>query len=207
MAEPLRPPALPLAERLVAASEAILAEEGLEGLTLRRVAARAGVTHGAPLRHYRSFAALRSEVAARGFRQLSEAMEAGASGVPPGGGPLARLAACARAYLGAAVAAPALFALMFRPELLDFEHGDLARAAAASFDRLVGFVRAAQDAGWHTGRPTRRLAGTLWSAIHGLSLLWAQGAYPAVVPDTSLEEALASTLDLVLQNPHPRSSP
>jgi len=207
LAQPTRSPQPPLAERLVTASEAILAEQGLEGLTLRRVAARAGVTHGAPLRHYRSFAALRSEVAARGFRHLIEAVEAEAGAVPPGAGPRARLAACARAYLDAAVSSPALFALMFRPELLDFEHVGLARAATDSFDQLVRFVRAAQDAGWHAGRPTRRLSGALWSAIHGLALLWAQGAYPAVVPDTSLEEALATTIDLVLQDPHPRSSP
>ena len=51
-------------ERLVQVALALLADEGLEALTLRRIARRAGVSHGAPLRHFSSFSALRSEIAA-----------------------------------------------------------------------------------------------------------------------------------------------
>ena len=197
---------LPLAERLVEEAEALLAEAGIEALTLRGVAARAGVTHGAPLRHYASLTALRSELARRGFERLTASVGMAAAAVPPGGGTAARLAACARAYLSAAVANPGLFALMFRPELLDVHHAGFARASAGAFDQLLGHVRAAQDAGWHVDRDSRRLAGVLWSAIHGLAGLWAQGAYAAVVPETTLEEALAITLDLVLRDLPTRST-
>ena len=200
-----RPPPPPLAERLVQVTEGLLAREGIEGITLRRIARGAGVTHGAPLRHYRSYGTLLAEVAARGFRSLSAAVDREAGLLQPGAGPRARLAAAARAYLRSAVGNPGLFALMFRPEILDRDHEGFRRDAEEAFEQLVRLVRAAQDAGWNPDVETRRLAGALWSSVHGLASLYAQGAYPAVVPGTSLEDALDATLRLVLGTPPERS--
>lgn len=195
-----------LADRLVEVAEEILAEQGIEALTLRAIARRAGVTHGAPLRHYPSLAALLSEVAARGFRSLFAAIEAAESSLPPGVGARARLAAAARAYVRCAVAQPDLFALMFRPELLDVAAPAFVRDSQAAFDQLVRLVRAAQDEGWRTEQPTRRLAGAHWACVHGLATLWSQGAYQGVVRATSLDEALDTHLELILADPTPRST-
>jgi AcrR family transcriptional regulator len=203
---PRRPSAAPLADRLVEAAEAILAEEGLEALTLRAIARRAGVTHGAPLRHYPSLAALLSEVAARGFRALVAAVEAAETALPPGADGPARLAAAARAYVGCAVARPGVFALMFRPELLDVAAPRFARDSQAAFAQLERAVRAAQDGGWRTAAPTRRLAGALWASIHGFASLWTQGAYQGVVRAPSLDAALDDLVGLLLAEPHTRSS-
>jgi len=197
-----RPPAprsaMHLADRLVETAEEILASEGLEGLSMREVARRAGVTHGAPLRHYPSFAALLAEVAARGFRTLDAAVESAAAAVAPGAGATERLAAGARAYLDCAIAKPAVFALMFRPELIDASHGTLLRDSNAAFESLVRLVRGAQDGGWHTGRDTRQLAGSLWASIHGLATLWSPGAYANAVQNTSFEAAVESMLELLI---------
>lgn len=192
----------PLDARLLDVAEALLANDGLEGLSLRRIARRAGVSHGAPLRHYPSLAALLSEVAARGFRLLSEALEKSAAQLPPGAGPLARLAAAGRGYVELAVSKPGLFALMFRPETLDTQNPTLARASAESFEQLVRLVRAAQDAGWRAERDTRLLSGCVWAAVHGLAMLWAEGAF-AVAADASgatLDDALRTTMELVLSD-------
>jgi AcrR family transcriptional regulator len=197
-----RPPAprsaAHLADRLVDTTEAILAEAGLEGLSMREVARRAGVTHGAPLRHYASFAALLAEVAARGFRSLDEAVESAANDVAPGAGPTARLAAGARASLDCAIARPALFALMFRPELVDASHGSFAADSNAAFEQLVRLVRGAQDGGWRTTQDTRQLAGSLWASIHGLASLWSHGAYAIAVRNQSFDAALESLLELTI---------
>jgi AcrR family transcriptional regulator len=175
----------------------LLAAQGLEGLSLRRIARRAGVSHGAPLRHYPSLAALLSEVAARGFHMLSEAIEKAASQLAPGAGPLARLAAAGRGYVELAVANPGLFALMFRPESLDAENPRLVQASAESFERLVSHVRAAQDAGWHPERDTRVLAGCTWASVHGLATLWADGAL-AHTTRASLDDLISTTFTLAL---------
>ena len=190
-------PTEPLGQRLVQVALDLLADEGIEALTLRRIARRAGVSHGAPLRHYRSLADLLSEVAARGFQQLSEALEKSAAQLPPGAGPMARLEAAARAYVETAVANPGLFALMFRPVDLDVANPRFVGEAAGAFEQLVRLVRAAQDAGWQPGRDTRLLAGCVWAAVHGLATLWAQGAFAGPVGGASLDDALEITLELV----------
>jgi AcrR family transcriptional regulator len=189
-----------LADRLVLVAEELLETDGLEGLTMREVARRAGVTHGAPLRHYASFATLLAEVAARGFDQLIAAVDEHASAVPAGAGALPRLAASAHAYVRCAVARPQVFALMFRPELLDGTHERLATQSRASFEQLLHYVRAAQDAGWQTAQDTRALAGALWAMVHGLASLWSQHVLPSAVPGVSLDDMLAVAIDLVAVN-------
>lgn len=188
----------PPRERLIRTALGVLAEEGLEGLSLRNVARRAGVSHGAPLRHFASFADLLAEVAAHGFRLLSEAIEKSAAQLAPGAGALARLRAGSRAYVECAVANPALFALMFRPELLDADNASYRRDGDAAFEPLVVQVRAAQDAGWHPDRDTRVLAGAVWASLHGFATLWAQGALSGPVHRASLEDALTTALELLL---------
>ncbi len=189
----------PLDARLIDEALSVLAEEGLEHLTLRRLARRAGVSHGAPLRHYRSFSDLLSEVAARGFQSLSEMVSAAAD-EGDGVDPMARLRAVGRAYVHAAVDTPDLFNLMFRTDDLDTDNASFIRESSAAFEQLVGHVRAAQATGFEPERPTRLLAGVVWAAFHGLALLWSQGAFPgAVGDDASLDDAVDTALDLVLQ--------
>ena len=202
MAAQLPATAPPLDRRLVDQALALLREEGLESLSLRRIARRAGVSHGAPQRHFDGLAGLLSQVAAHGFSLLSCAIEEGAGRLAPGSDPVARLAAAGRAYVEVAVANPALFALMFRPEDLDMQATDLARESKAAFEALLRHVRAAQDTGWQVGRDTRLLAGCVWAAVHGLAVLWAQGALSGPVPRASLDDAVATTLELVVGDRH-----
>jgi hypothetical protein len=91
-----------------------------------------------------------------------------------------------------------VFALMFRPELVDAAHGTFLRDSNAAFEQLVHLVRGAQDGGWHTSRDTRQLAGSLWASIHGLASLWSHGAYAIAVRNPSFEAALESLLELLV---------
>lgn len=191
-----------LRERLVEVTLALLAQEGPEGLTLRRIAREAGVSHGAPLRHFRGFADLKAEVAAHGFRLLSEAIDKSTAALPEAAGPTERLARAGRAYVECAVANPHLFALMFRTGELDPENAAFARDAHAAFAQLLRHVRAVQDTGWRPDVDTRILAGSVWASVHGLATLWSQGAYGGVVPHASLEDAIGG-LGLTFPSAHP----
>jgi AcrR family transcriptional regulator len=175
----------------------LLAEQGLEDLSLRRIARRAGVSHAAPARHFRSHADLLAEVAARGFSLLSEALRKCDAQLPADASPQRRLAAAARAYVDCALANPALFALMFRPESLDVGNAAYVRESREAFEALLQRVGAAQQAGWHAEVDTRRLAGSMWASVHGLASLWAQGAYQGPIPGASLDDALSTTLELI----------
>ena len=66
---------VPTRERLLDCARAHLDEHGLEGLSLRAVARRAGVSHAAPARHFRTVGALLAAVAAQGFRDLMRAVD------------------------------------------------------------------------------------------------------------------------------------
>ena len=193
------------AERLLLVAEELVAREGVEKLTLRRVARRAGVSHGAPLRHFASLSELAAEVAARGFQRLEEACEKGAASLPAGADPRERLAAAGRAYVEMAVETPGLFALMFRPELLDRENPRYVRHASAAFEQVVRSVRAAQGAGFQPATETRALAGAVWSAVHGLASLWSQGALEHPT-GASLETSVDVLLSLILA-PQPGETP
>ena len=190
----------PLDERLVGVTLGLLADEGIEALSLRRIARRAGVSHGAPLRHYRGLSHLLAEVAARGFRLLSAAIERSSAAVPGGASSRVRLAVAGRAYVEAAVANPGLFALMFRPDALDVGDPHFKRESTRAFDHLLRRVRAAQEEGWHPSRDPRVLAACVWAGVHGLATLWAQGALLGPVPNVSLDEMISSTLELVISS-------
>ena len=63
-----------LKEALIAASHKILKEKGADSLSLRAVAAEAGVSHMAPYSHFKSKKSLFQEVAASGFDELASKM-------------------------------------------------------------------------------------------------------------------------------------
>ncbi|MET0149019.1 MAG: TetR/AcrR family transcriptional regulator [Acidimicrobiales bacterium] len=159
---------------LVDTARAYLDERGLEGLTLREIARRAGVSHGAPLRHFPSLAALCSAVATQGFRQLytdiAEAMEAAG---PDGRD---RLGASGQAYVRFAVANPGAYSLMFRPDRCDPTDPDLQAAEQAAFAQLLYAVAEAQGAGWRADVATADLAAVVWAGVHGVAGLTILGA-------------------------------
>jgi len=208
MPDPSPPPRDPPSprERLVAVTLDLIANEGIESITLRRIARRAGVSHGAPLRHFASLADLLAEVAAHGFRLLSERIEKSVAELPPDLDPVARLAAAGRAYAYGAVEQPGLFALMFRPDRLDHANECLRADSKRAFEQLVDLVQRAQATGWSAHRDTRLLAGLAWSSMHGLAALWSTGAFQHAIPGASLDEVLELSQTLTLR-PAPPAPP
>ena len=185
-----------LRDRLIEVALALLAKEGVEALTLRSVARRAGVSHGAPARHFRGLSDLRAEVAAVGYRMLSEAIDKSNAAQPAAAGRRRRLAAAGRAYIECALANPGLFALMFRSGDLDPLNEAYTRDSSAAYQSLLELVRVAQSAGWQTSRDSNLLAGAIWASVHGLATLWAQGAYQKANPEASLDDAITTTLQM-----------
>jgi AcrR family transcriptional regulator len=187
-------------ERLLAAARRVLARDGIEGLTLRAIAREAGVSHGAPLRHFPNLSRLLAALAAEGFEQLvavvAAALDDGdgdGAGAGGAGDPRGQVAQAGRGYLRFALGEPGVFSVMFRPDLCDVTDPAYQAASAASFDQLIDVVAAAQAAGWQARIPTPRLAAILWSNVHGLAELWLHGALQAVVDDDDLE-SLATDL-------------
>lgn len=153
---------------LLDAADAVLAERGVQGLTLREVARAAGVSHAAPYHHFASLNQLLAALAERGFDVLGQAMEA-AVAVPD---TRERLLRVSQAYVDCARAHPERFRLMFGPLLADENaHPELKATARRAF----GYVLAAALA--HDKQRGASLALAGWSLAHGLSHLLIDGAF------------------------------
>jgi AcrR family transcriptional regulator len=189
--------ALPTREHLIATARRLLDADGLEPLTLREIARRGGLSHGAPLRHFPSLATLLSAVAAQGFRELFASVEASVAGTPPRATALKRLAAAGRGYVNFALGSPGVFALMFRPERVDTSYAEYYEAGAKAFGQLRELVEAAQAEGFHPDAPPVQLAAVVWASVHGLVQLWLQGALQGA-GDRDLDPTLDVMHDVLL---------
>jgi AcrR family transcriptional regulator len=184
-----------LREQVVAASLILIEEQGIAALSLREVARRAGVSHQAPYHHFGSKDALVAELVGRGFTRLSEMLE---SAERTRGTPARRLRLAARAYVDFALANPAAFRIMFRPELADLSAcpsaGAAGRRAYSVLVRLVaenfGGPRVTQDR-------LETITTMHWSTVHGLSTLLLDGSLGRrAKPARSIEKLINRTLDM-----------
>lgn len=155
---------------LIDATDAILAERGLEGFTLREAARRAGVSAAAPTHHFGGVAGLLTEVAIRGFDALRRELEAAAADVAD---PRSRLHAAAAAYVGFALSQPGRFRLMFRNDLLQAQDMHLRAAANAAQAELWAAI--AGERGGAAGDAADPAVLGTWSAIHGFAMLALDG--------------------------------
>jgi AcrR family transcriptional regulator len=159
-----------LRNALIIAGRAILAEEGSAGLDLRKVARRAGVSHAAPYRHFPDKQALLVAIAEDGFQELYRQLAAAQSQAERAA--IAQLGAIGRAYLAFALDRPAHMREMFSGLTLERQaHPSLYAASKQSFGLLTATIAAGQASGEiRAGDPTE-LAITIWSLIHGVTML------------------------------------
>jgi AcrR family transcriptional regulator len=156
---------------LDAAAEAVR-DGGVQSVSMRGLAERAGVSRSAPYRHFDSKAALLAAVAEQGFGELTSRLEAADEGEAQQ--ELKRFRQMGISYVEFAVEHPARYRLMFGPTLTDREgHPELDAAASAAFEQLTEGVAACQEAGSVRAEPPARegLAQMAWATVHGLSML------------------------------------
>jgi AcrR family transcriptional regulator len=152
---------------------ATIRSEGVNGLTLREIGARVGVSRTALYRHFADKRALLTAVATEGFRTLcSELLAAWEEG----GRDDPAFRAMGAAYVRFAVANPSHYRVMFGgfvdPEGRDPE---LAAEAEGAFSALVAALAALQRDGIFRNEDTVRMARYVWALVHGLAMLGIDG--------------------------------
>ena len=161
-----------LGTALLAAARGIVEHEGVGELSLRAVARRAGVSHSAPYHHFADKAALLAAVAAAGFDQLVSEIEGEQRRRSPDDY-AGKVVAVGTAYVRFALQNPAIFRLMFRPELtLPARHAELRAAESRAFGTLVAALAECQARGLVPGTDPLPAAMSCWSTVHGFSMLW-----------------------------------
>jgi AcrR family transcriptional regulator len=152
----------------------IIAERGVSDVSLREVARRAQVSHGAPAHHFRNKAALVTAFATQGFDQMVAAIEALPAHRDARSGP-EELAGTGKGYVRFALAHPAHFSIMFDSAELDESDPTLTEAG----NRAYGLLTRAIERCVREGRlsPDRVGPATIasWSLVHGFASLWIGG--------------------------------
>jgi AcrR family transcriptional regulator len=180
-----------LRRALLNAGVEVLADRGVDRLSLREVARRAGVSQAAPYHHFADKGALLGAIAEQGYLDLAEALRAGADGA--GGTALERFHGMGIAYVRFAVEHPAMFRLLFRPEMLE-SSAPAGVAATASFRELEGALGAAIAEGSVIGDQDD-IALAAWCAVHGAATLYVDGPLGA---EARSWEDIANTVTVVL---------
>lgn len=153
---------------IVDVARTLLAEGGIDQLSLRRLAAHLGVTAPALYAHVDDKWDLLRGIAETGFADLIARYEAITETDP-----MAKVRALTRAYVEEALEEPEVFRLMFLFRPREIEAGDadnvLDRATEAFEYPLAAINEAIAAGGIHPDRDPLLCALTMWTVSHGLA--------------------------------------
>ena len=169
-----------LRNALLQAAVALLEEQGLDALSLRAVAARAGVSHAAPAHHFPTLKSLLTAVAIDAFERFTKAMRDERGKAAPD--PRAQLSAIGDGYVHFATGNPQAFRLMFSPSRLDWAYPNFHEAGRAAYQQLEeACAPVAELRGETTPEERKSIERMVWSCVHGYChlLLAGQLSHPS----------------------------
>ena len=148
---------------IVDVSRSIIEDEGVEQLTIRRIAETINRTQPAVYQHFSSKDAIVEAVVTTGFAALAERLERATRGSTPS------LTAIANAYVRFGFERPRLYDVMFvGPPAISFAAGAATPNAAKTAFTLV--AAAVADAGVPPDR-IETVTEVVWASLHGLVTL------------------------------------
>ncbi|MFM2073758.1 MAG: hypothetical protein RJB34_63 [Pseudomonadota bacterium] len=188
------PTQVELKEACVIAAQEVIAEHGVENLSLRDVARKLGVSHQAPYRHYPSREHLLAEIMRRCYEQFATHLNARLHNPDP----KIEMHALGEQYLSFALSHPLEYRLMFNtPWPTTAEHQELIDQANQAFDTLRGVMTRVHG----VKSPTQAVdldALFVWSTMHGLAgILSANCTTHLTLSPTVHKKAVAHVMDLI----------
>ena len=162
-----------LRQKVLDASLALIEEGGLDRLSMREVARKAGVSHQAPYHYFGDREAILAELAGEGFLRLGQSLMRAA---PQGASdPVKAVEAMGQAYVEFASRNPAYFQAMFRADAVPLDRYPEARKREdEAFGKLVEGVGEA-----FVNQPAEvrhTIAVACWAMVHGLATLMLEGS-------------------------------
>jgi AcrR family transcriptional regulator len=158
----------------------ILQTDGLAAVTLRAVGAAAGVSRGAPYRHFLDKSDLLAAVAAEALLTLRKAVDAAAQDTVD---PATRVDRAMRAYVDMALSSPALYSLTFGTDARVAQSPELHDAGLGAYGALHRLVKDASRSHLDPDLVT----SMLWATMHGSVMLVLSGH---TEPDRHLDDPL-----------------
>jgi AcrR family transcriptional regulator len=159
-----------LKNALIEAGAEILSKEGVKGLSLRKVARKAGVSHAAPYAHFPDKQTLIAAISTEGYRMLYERLDAAVQRYRDD--PHRQLVEAAWAYVSFALSDPAHFKVTFSGVVeKEKDYPAYVEMSKKSFGLVVQIVAACQAAGVLKLGPADATAVSVWSLVHGFASL------------------------------------
>jgi AcrR family transcriptional regulator len=187
-----------LRSALLQEADVMLKESGIDGLSLRQLAERVGVSRMAPYHHFRDKHDLLCALATEGFRELDRLIERASPQAGSSRELQTTLAGFVRDYLRFATDNPDRYELMFGRPIWKGANpsAELKETAFACFrhyaeriSTLLGQQRLPK------GSKPLRLAQASWATLHGLCRLMIDGIY---VNQADMEEVSHEAVRLML---------
>jgi AcrR family transcriptional regulator len=161
---------------LLRAASDVLASEGPSALTVRRIAAEAGVSTMNVYSRFGGKDGVVDHLFIEGFRRLFEAVAA----APHTDDPLDDLRRCGEQYRAFALANPTYYSVMFERPVPDHVPSPAAQQqAGATLQQLADRVARAMQHGAIAPGDALETAAALWATTHGLVSLELKDAKPA----------------------------
>ena len=154
---------LNLKEACIQAAREVIAEEGVEGLSMRDVARRLEISHQAPYRHFSSRDHLLAEIMRRCFVDFAEFLDQSSQKHQP-----EELRGMGEAYLDYAALKPLEYRLMFgTPWPEPAAHPELVKHAVHAFDLLRQNLLKQHGKNSSAKKQAELEAMFIWSLLHG----------------------------------------
>ena len=194
-----------LRETLVDLAQLQLAAEGADSISLRALAREAGVSEGAPYRHFKTKTCLFAAMAYRGFTDLRASLLETTAEHPAD--VEKRFVALGVTYIRWATKNPAMYQLFFDSSIVDIrEYPEVQDAGEASYAVMLDCIADGIEQGVFVDRPLHELGTYAWALVHGVSSLIGSKAKMATEPDerkvsqsmTHLVESPQSVIELAL---------
>ena len=169
-----------LREALITAADEILHESGIEGFSLRKAAARAGVSPGAPAHHFKSVTGLLTAVAVLTLDELSERMRAVSTDLPLA----AQVRELASVYVRYSMEYPGRLQVTYRRAIGNRSDPEFMRSSGEAFGQF--FASAARYHG--VPHPSRESASQMhpqllldYATVQGMALTAVEGNWRFIV--------------------------
>lgn len=184
-----------LKNALIEAGIKILSKEGTAGLSLRKVAKQAGVSHSAPYAHFADKQSLIAAISTEGFKQLYAELDTAILAYPDD--PKQQLVEGGWAYVQFAINNTDAFKIMFSGVLeKERDYPSFVEISHKTFERVLDIVKSCQEAGVLHSAPPEIMAVAVWGQLHGIISLVLEGQVSHTVLDRfSVREIVSFAID------------
>ena len=166
-----------LKKALIAAGLDILSEKGIEGLSLRKVAKKVGVSHTAPYNHFTDKQALLAAISTAGHEQLHKTLQHKFEAIKDASPNI--IEEIAWSFFQFALENPGRYNLMFSGALdEERNHPKYLEISQKNISLIEEIITYCQNKGQINPGNVELIAIRLWSTIHGFNYLILDNQFP-----------------------------